>query len=234
MDWFSRFGIASVWVSDRVTHFLNQTIDELCSLLGPHHHFHLAYCPWTHGAVENLNRQILAVFRALCSEFRFDFKDWPLLISIVRFALNNSVSPNTKFAPIELMTGMPPSSPLDTLWYPLESEFVTVSLPEQKVDELVATLRSTLAQMHRHTLIQRQQAHFVPIAGALPRSRTFTLAIMSCILSVSRDLNSRYNGVDPQALLIVFPLIFILLKILLHLIVLSVMLSVCASIATHH
>ena len=159
LDWFSRFGIAPFWVSDRGTHFLNQTIAELCFLLGAQHQFHLAHCPWTHGVVENLNRQILSVFRSVCSEFRIEFKDWPFCISLVRFALNNSISPNSKHAPIELMTGLPPSSSLDTVWHPLKSQFSTVPLTQLQLDNMISDLKQSLAAMHRHTLDVRDAAH---------------------------------------------------------------------------
>jgi hypothetical protein len=58
------------------------------------------------------------------------------------------------------MTGLPPSSPLDTIWHPLKAEFITVPLSEARLDALVTDLRSSLSQMHRQTLDLRNQAHF--------------------------------------------------------------------------
>jgi hypothetical protein len=50
------------------------------------------------------------------------------------------------------MTGLPPSSPLDTIWFPLKCAFVTVPLPAERIHELVSSWNSELGKMHRHVL----------------------------------------------------------------------------------
>ncbi|MFI5421215.1 MAG: RNase H-like domain-containing protein, partial [Nitrososphaerales archaeon] len=60
-DWICRYGIPSMFVSDQGSHFLNSLIEELCLKLHIRHHFTLAYCPWSNGTAEVVNRRILHV-----------------------------------------------------------------------------------------------------------------------------------------------------------------------------
>ena len=68
LEWFSRYGVAPVWVSDRGSHFLNEVIRILAQRLHASHHFTLAYCPWANGSIEIINKHILSVLRSLTSE----------------------------------------------------------------------------------------------------------------------------------------------------------------------
>ncbi|RAN79793.1 hypothetical protein B5P41_35575, partial [Bacillus sp. SRB_28] len=78
-------------VSDQGTHFKNQVVSDLCSRLHISHHFTTAYTPWANGSVEVVNRLLLFVLRALISEFRLSFHDWPCLLPLVNMALNHRV-----------------------------------------------------------------------------------------------------------------------------------------------
>ena len=63
LEWFSRYGVVSTWVSDRGSHFLNEVIANLSHMLHANHHFTLAYCPWSNGSIEIINKHILSVMR---------------------------------------------------------------------------------------------------------------------------------------------------------------------------
>ena len=157
--YFSYHGVVHTWVSDQGSHFLNQVIAELSLLLRSKHHFHIANCPWTHASIENCNRQVLNVFRSLCSELRVTRQQWPLLIPLVRYALNNAISPDSNYAPITLHTGAPPSSPLDAIWSPGARTFITVPLSKEQLDHHVSDLQSSLRDMHREITAVRQKSH---------------------------------------------------------------------------
>ncbi|KAE9116132.1 hypothetical protein PF005_g29422 [Phytophthora fragariae] len=77
LDWFKRFGVVRLWVSDQGAHIKNQVIARLQSALGAHHHFTLAYTPWANGTVEVVNREVLKSVKALLSERKLQATYWP-------------------------------------------------------------------------------------------------------------------------------------------------------------
>eukprot|EP00171_Calliarthron_tuberculosum_P021340 IDg21340t1 len=93
LTWFSSFGVVRNWVSDRGSHFKNELIRILKESLQGHHHFTLAYCPWSNGTVEVVCRELLRALRALLSEFKLSAKRWPSVFPLVQSALNSSILP---------------------------------------------------------------------------------------------------------------------------------------------
>ncbi|POM79215.1 Hypothetical protein PHPALM_3169 [Phytophthora palmivora] len=74
LDWYSRFGIAPVWISDSGSHFKNQVVADLNKRLKARQEYILAYSPWKNGTIERVNRDIkqlvyttgLTYFRSCC------------------------------------------------------------------------------------------------------------------------------------------------------------------------
>ena len=102
LEWYSFIGIPDIHVSDNGSHFKNKIISTLRKLMNTRHHFTHAYSPWTNGTVERVNREILTVLRALCSEFRVNYKEWELLVPVVNFVLNHSPLPWMVFRRLKL------------------------------------------------------------------------------------------------------------------------------------
>jgi transposase InsO family protein len=155
LDWFSRFGVALVWVSDQGSHFKNRLVDALRFRLQANHHFVLAYTPWANGTVEVINRSILSVFRRMISEFRLEFRDWPYLVPIIRYVLNHTVTQSRPIAPVTAFTCLPPSSPLDAIRIPRLDELVPVQVSSETLQSRVEVLRDSLASMHRSIVSNR-------------------------------------------------------------------------------
>lgn len=154
-DWICRYGIPSTFVSDRGSHFLNSLIEDLCLKLHFRHHFTLAYCPWSNGTIEVVNRRILHVLRSLLSELRLESADWPILLPLVRFALNHS-SPPDRPAAVALFCGLPPSSPLESIWNPKKQSLIPVPLGSEQLFSLVEDLRQSLLQWHKKVEEKRE------------------------------------------------------------------------------
>jgi hypothetical protein len=116
LAWFSIFGVANTWVSDRGTHFRNQVMTKLQRRLRVLHHFVTAGCAWANGTAERANREALRVFRTLLSEATLPHERWPELVPVVQATLNAtaSVSKGNR-SPFEVMFGEPPPHPLDAV-----------------------------------------------------------------------------------------------------------------------
>jgi hypothetical protein len=155
-DWFSRYGIAPVWVSDRGSHFLNEVVKILAQRLHASHHFTLAYCPWANGSIEIINKHILSVIRALLSEFRWPYSDWPYLVPLLRYVLNHT-TPENRPAAITLFMGLNPSSHLDSVWNPRLSKLVSIPLTPSQLQEKLSQLKLSLLAMHKSVTDNRDR-----------------------------------------------------------------------------
>ena len=65
LDWFGLFGPVDLFMSDQGSHFKNQVMEDLTRRYDNSHHFTTAYNSQSNGAVENVNKQLLKVFRSL-------------------------------------------------------------------------------------------------------------------------------------------------------------------------
>lgn len=71
IDWCADFGVPTGFMSDRPTHFRNETIRLVTKILRTPHKFNLPYCPWINDAVENLRQEVLRVARALIPSYNY-------------------------------------------------------------------------------------------------------------------------------------------------------------------
>ena len=92
LNWFSRFGVVPIWVSDQGTHFKNTVMKELARRMKCKHHFTPVYSPWANGSIERMNKELLRVLRALLLENRLEEVSWPYLLPAVQSTLNHSPS----------------------------------------------------------------------------------------------------------------------------------------------
>jgi transposase InsO family protein len=123
IDWFNRYGPVFQWISDRGTHFKNHVIDLLRASYNSRHHFTTAYCPWSNGTVEVVNRLLLRCMRALLSELRLHMTDWPKILPMVQAALNQMPADRLDgVAPVTAFTALPASSPVLTIMHPRTME----------------------------------------------------------------------------------------------------------------
>lgn len=90
-------------VTDNGSHFANSLLSELSNFFRFRHHFVVAYAPWTNGAAEVTNSEVLGLFKPLMSECgpSRTLDQWPDLIPQVMMYLNhkprrslNGLSPN--------------------------------------------------------------------------------------------------------------------------------------------
>ncbi len=114
--WLSSFGIVENWVSDRESHFKNDSRKLLKYNQRTSHHFKFAYSPSLNGIVEVVCRELLRAIRAIFSEFLLPYQAWPSLMPLVQSAPSNSVlSRLGNICPLTVSSRVPSNSPLNTI-----------------------------------------------------------------------------------------------------------------------
>ena len=150
LDWYKRFGVVKTHVSDNASHFKEKVIKELNRELGTTHRFTLAYAPWTNGTVEVVNSVLLDTLRALCSEMKVAFRDWVSLLPMVQGVINHTPSVRlSDKAPVTVMTGLEPSSPLDCIFVKRKDVLRKTRVTEMELRKTVTRLRESLHDIHK-------------------------------------------------------------------------------------
>ncbi|GMF63955.1 unnamed protein product [Phytophthora fragariaefolia] len=113
LEWYCRFGLPPLWVSDNGTHFKNEVMSELCRRLRTQQTFTPIYSAWVNGSIEHVNRGILQVGRAIILSYKISHKDWVYLAPMCMVNLSRTAVPSLgNRVPIELFTGLQCPSPL--------------------------------------------------------------------------------------------------------------------------
>ncbi len=119
-------------------------------MLGAHHDFVTAHCPWANGTVEVANRCILRVFRSLLSEWRLAVEDWERLAPIVQLVVKHT---RREFlgneAPVTAMTGLPAMSPLAPIVCEPSLQPSTLKEVQELQRDSVSELVKALDDLHK-------------------------------------------------------------------------------------
>eukprot|EP00924_Labyrinthula_sp_SR-Ha-C_P012153 snap_masked-scaffold_26-processed-gene-4.103-mRNA-1 protein AED:1.00 eAED:1.00 QI:0/-1/0/0/-1/1/1/0/509 len=98
-----------VLISDKGSHFLNQVVTEFVKESGGSQRFSCAYAPFTNGATEVQNRQILKHFRTFISELALTAENWPILLDKVQYFLNSvPMRSRGNLSPFQIFSGKMP------------------------------------------------------------------------------------------------------------------------------
>ena len=149
-DFFCKFGIPSVILSDRGTHFQNKLMENLQYLIGYNHIFSTPYHPQTNGIAERFNATFVTQISKLQNA---QHNNWDEYLQAVVFAYNTGVHKSTKFSPYELLFGRPARLPIYT-----KSKEFTFLKPNDYFEQLKKTLR-IFHQASRENILVQQQAN---------------------------------------------------------------------------
>ncbi len=150
--WFASFGVVRQWVSDRGSHFKNELVRTIKDKTNSEHHFTLAYCPWSNGTVEVVNRELLRATRAILSEYQLHNSSWPSIMPVVQAALNNSLSERLgNRCPLTVFTGHPQDTPLTAITQKVgdRTEVHSLGKIRHAQRESIHALLSSLDDMHK-------------------------------------------------------------------------------------
>eukprot|EP00924_Labyrinthula_sp_SR-Ha-C_P003686 snap_masked-scaffold_3-processed-gene-2.39-mRNA-1 protein AED:0.48 eAED:0.48 QI:0/-1/0/1/-1/1/1/0/1861 len=89
--WRADFGFSEVFTiaTDNGSHFANSLLNELAKRIGFEQYFTVVYSPWTNGSTEVMNSSILRYLRSLVSQFGMQESEWPYLLPLITYILNN-------------------------------------------------------------------------------------------------------------------------------------------------
>jgi len=113
MEWIGLFGPPRILLSDQGRHFTAGIITEVCKDAKIEQLFTTAYCAFSNGCVEAVNKQLKRLLRTLMSENRLAEEHWPHLVPMMQAMVNNRISSRLHDkAPVEIMTALPRSEVL--------------------------------------------------------------------------------------------------------------------------
>jgi len=159
MEWFKRYGIAKMWISDQGTHFKNQLMCELRHLLGGDHHFVTAGVPWANGTIERVNREVLRTIRALISEFKLPHTKWIDLLPLIQLIINATPSKRLgNRSPMEVFLGRKPEHLLRSI-YPAKIKTIQdIKIVQEERIKNIEELLTSIEKMHQEVATTQQQS----------------------------------------------------------------------------
>ena len=117
LQWSAVFGVPRILVTDGGAHFKNKLVKALTLRLRVEHHITTPYASWANGAIERLNRAIIAVFRTLLAETSTPYHEWRSLRPLVMATLNQKLSRDglDNLCPSTVMLNREVPTPLSTV-----------------------------------------------------------------------------------------------------------------------
>jgi hypothetical protein len=151
MEWRSLFGTPDILVSDMASYFVSTTMKEFAKQCNMHQHITTAYGHYNNGSIEVINKIYLSLMRALLSELRWDKEFWPWLNRNVEHTINHrGQSRLNGHAPITVMTGLQPDSPLAEIFKgPKKTQILQNSVAPGEFQKHLEELRFALNDMHK-------------------------------------------------------------------------------------
>ena len=147
-EFFCKFGIPLVILSDRGTHFQNRLMKNLQYLIGYNHIYNTSYHPQTNGVVERFNATFVIQISKLQNTQHYN---WDKFLQAVVFAYNTGLHKSTKFSPYELLYGRSVRLPIH-----IPSKQFTFLKPNDYFEQLKKTLSIFRQASRDNTLIQQQ------------------------------------------------------------------------------
>jgi hypothetical protein len=98
-----RFGCPKILISDRGTHFLNETMEEMTKLFKINHRKTTPYHPQTNGHTERVNQTLVRILRKTVMDSK---RDWDAKLAAALWAYRTTYKVTTRATPFALMYGV--------------------------------------------------------------------------------------------------------------------------------
>ncbi|CAF4927487.1 unnamed protein product [Rotaria sp. Silwood1] len=146
-EYFCKFGVPSLIITDQGSHFRNQLLSNMRLLIGYNHIYSTPYHPQTNGIVERFNSTFIPQISKLQDS---ENNNWDEYLQAVVFAYNSGTHKTTKYSPYELLYGRSPRLP----FHPKPFHF-SFQQPNDYFEQLKKTLK-LYHQATRFNIIQQQ------------------------------------------------------------------------------
>ncbi|CEP02997.1 hypothetical protein PBRA_009215 [Plasmodiophora brassicae] len=163
MEWRSKSGTPEIIVSDQASYVMSEVTREYSKLCNVKQHWTTAYIHYPNGTVEVVNKHVLALFRAICSDLRWQKEEWPWLIKVVEHVLHHR--PQQRLggrAPVQVHSGVEPDDPLEAVCMnpTRETQVSVAQLTSERIQTLTDELIAAMNEMHKEVadLSKRQRA----------------------------------------------------------------------------
>ena len=147
-DYFCRYGVPAVILSDQGSHFRNQLMENIRLLIGYNHIYSTPYHPQTNGIVERFNATFIPQIAKLQDT---QHNNWDEYLQAVVFAYNTGIHKTTKYSPYELLYGRFPRLPITA-----RPQSFSFAKSNDYFEQLKKTLRIYHQAAKNHVLIQQQ------------------------------------------------------------------------------
>lgn len=157
--WCGRYGTPKILQSDQGSHFKNKILEDLTRRMGIHHHFTFAYCPFSNGAIEIVNRSLKRVLRTAILEQNLKTSDWPYLLPMVMSVINGSKAERLgDLAPRQVYMGLPEYDPFTIIYNPSWGELREIPLDTDEIKMAFEDLMEDLNVMHAEVTMAKAAA----------------------------------------------------------------------------
>ena len=146
-EYFCKFGIPCLIISDQGSHFRNQLMTSMRLLIGYNHVFSTPYHPQTNGIVERFNSTFIPQISKLHNS---ENNNWDEYLQAVVFAYNSGTHRTTNYSPYELLYGRAPRLPFHS-----KPSHLSFPHPHDYLIQLTKTLK-IFHQSARTHIIQQQ------------------------------------------------------------------------------
>jgi len=163
---FDVAGFPAVLRSDRGPAFVNKTIAAVNSLLGIDHAFGSSYHPQSQGVVEGRHPQINRILASYCRDYP---ATWPKWIKLAQWAMRAQPrSDRANKSPYELVCGLLPQGPIDTLFRKISSAKVIdpasyVAGLQDHLEAIQGVVATQLAAEHDKKVARQEKRSFTPM-----------------------------------------------------------------------
>ena len=147
-EYFCKYGVPAVILSDQGSHFRNQLMENIKYLIGYNHIYSTPYRPQTNGIVERFNATFIPQISKLQDTHH---NNWDEYLQAVVFAYNTGIHKTTKYSPYELLYGRSPRLPIN-----IRPSSFSFSNPSDYFEQLKRTLRIYQEAARHHIVLQQR------------------------------------------------------------------------------